>query len=170
MSTLLSDDLKNDRADALALFAADPAQLARPYAPGKWNGRQVLLHLADANCVLLDRLRRLQADAKPLLWAFDQDAWNVHLHYERRDLKVASALLAATLDSVIELAVLVPPERFERAGIHNEIGRKTFAEVLAFIHQHNQHHLEQVRAAVQGKTWSGGVTETLRAYYQPDQR
>lgn len=165
MSTLLSDDLKRDRADALALFAADAAALARPYAPGKWSGRQVLLHLTDANGVLLDRLRRLQADAKPLLWAFDQDAWGEHLHYGRRDLAVATTLFTATLDTIIELAVLVPPERFERAGIHSEIGRKTFAEVLAFIHQHNQHHLEQVRAAVQGKTWNGGITETLAAYY-----
>lgn len=170
MSTLLSDDLKRDRADALALFAADPTALTRPYSPGKWSGRQVLLHLTDANGVLLDRLRRLQADAKPLLWAFDQNAWDEHLHYDRRDLTIASALFTATLDAIVELAILVPPERFERVGVHSEIGRKTFAEVLAFIHQHNQHHLDQVRAAVQGKTWNGGTTETLRAYYQPPVR
>lgn len=170
MSTLLSDDLKRDRDEAMALFKADPAALARSYAPEKWSGRQVLLHLTDANGVLLDRLRRLQADAKPLLWAFDQDAWGRHLHYDRRDLAIASTLFAATLDTIAELAVFVPPERFERAGIHSEIGRKTFAEVLAFIHQHNQHHFDQVRAAVQGKIWGGGTTETLRAYYGPPAR
>ena len=32
---------------------------------------------------------------------------------------------------------------------------KTFAEVIAFIHDHIQHHLGQVRAAVQGKIWGG---------------
>lgn len=170
MSTLLSDDLKRDRDEALALFSTDAAVLARPYAPGKWNGRQVLLHLTDANGVLLDRLRRLQADAKPLLWAFDQDAWGKHLHYDQRDLTIASALFVATLDTIAELANLVPPERFARAGIHSEIGRKTFAEVLAFIHQHNQHHFDQVRACVQGKVWGGGITETLHAYYQPPAR
>lgn len=170
MTTLLIEDLKRDRADILALFAADADALARPYAPGKWNGRQVLLHLTDANGVLLDRLRRLQADAKPLLWAFDQDAWGQHLHYGRRDLKIAGQLFAATLDTIAELAEMVPAERFERAGIHSEIGRKTFAEVLSFIHQHNQHHLDQVRCSVQGKIWGGGETETLRAYYQPPTR
>lgn len=170
MSSLLSDDLRRDRSDGLELFAADPAALARAYAPGRWSGRHVLLHLTDANGVLLDRLRRLQADAKPLLWAFDQDAWAEHLHYERRDLRLAAALFGATLDAITELAGLVPSERFDRAGIHSEIGRKTFAEVLAFIHQHNQHHLDQVRCAVQGKVWGGGVTETLRAYYQPPAR
>jgi uncharacterized damage-inducible protein DinB len=165
MSTLLSENLRRDRTEALALFATDASLLARPYAPGKWSGRQVLLHLTDALSVQLDRLRRLQADAKPLLWAFDQDAWNQHLHYDRRDLAIAAALFSATIDTVIELATLVPVERFDRAGIHSEIGRKTFAEVLGFIHQHNQHHLGQVRCAVQGKVWGGGITETLSAYY-----
>ena len=170
MTALLIEDLRRDREEVLALFAADPAALARPYAPGKWSARHVLLHLTDANGVLLDRLRRLQGDAKPLLWAFDQDAWAEHLHYERRDLKTAAALFGATLDTIIELAALVPAERFQRAGIHSEIGRKTFAEVIAFIHDHLQHHLGQVRAAVQGKIWGGGVTEKLTAYYQPPAR
>lgn len=170
MTALLIEDLRRDRDEALALFAADPALLARPYAPGKWNGRQVLLHLTDANGVLLDRLRRLQGDAKPLLWAFDQDAWAQHLHYDRRDLKTAAALFAATSDTIAELATLVPAERFERVGIHSEIGRKTFAEVIAFIHDHNQHHLGQVRTAIQGKIWGGGITEKLTAYYQPPAR
>jgi uncharacterized damage-inducible protein DinB len=170
MSTLLIDDLRRDRDELLALFDADPVALSRSYAPGKWSGRYVLLHLTDANGVLLDRLRRLQADAKPLLWAFDQDAWAQHLHYERRDLATARQLCVVTLDTIAELAELAPSERFERAGIHSEIGRKSFAEVLAFIHQHNQHHLGQVRCAVQGKTWGGGTTETLHAYYQPHRR
>jgi uncharacterized damage-inducible protein DinB len=170
MTALLIEDFRRDRDEALALFAADAAALAQPYAPGKWSGRHVLLHLTDANSVLLDRLRRLQADPKPLLWAFDQDAWAQHLHYPRRDLKTAAALFAATIDTIAELAALVPAERFERAGVHNEIGRKTFAEVIAFIHDHTQHHLGQVRAAVQGRIWGGGVTEKLTAYYQPPAR
>jgi len=168
--TAVIDGLVRDRAEALALFAAAPAALARPYAAGKWTGRQVLLHLTDACGTQLDRLRRLQADDKPLLWAFDQDAWMRHLAPPGRDLAVAGALFAATLDAIIELARLVPPERRERAGIHSEIGRKTFAEVLAFVHEHNQHHFAQARAAVAGTTWSAGPTPALATYYQPPAR
>lgn len=170
MNPTLADDLRRDRAEALALFAADPAALRRAYAPGKWSGRQVLLHLTDASGVLLDRLRRLQADAKPLLWSFDQDAWVQHLATDQRDLAIAGALFAATLDTIAELARLVPADRRERAGIHSEIGRKTFAEVLAFIHEHNQHHFAQVRAAVAGTTWTAGASEALRTYYVPPAR
>ena len=167
MSTLLIDDLKRDRVVALTLFAADAALLARPYAPNKWSGRQVLLHLTDAISVQLDRLRRLQGDDKPLLWAFNQNHWAERLAYDQRDLRIAAALFSATLDAVIELAALIPAELYERQGIHSEIGRKTFAEVLAFIHHHNRHHLNQVQASVDGVTWTSGSTEPLRQYYGP---
>jgi uncharacterized damage-inducible protein DinB len=170
MNTPLIDHLRRDRLEAVALFAADADALARPYAPGKWNGRQVLVHLSDAIGVQLDRLRRLQADAKPLLWAFDQDAWNTHLAYDRRDLAIAGASFLATLDAIIELATLVPVERFDRAGIHSEIGRKTFAEVLGFVHDHNTHHFAQVRASLAGTTWTANAADTLRTYYVPPTR
>jgi hypothetical protein len=154
VSTLLIDDLRRDREEALRLFAADPAALARPYAPGKWNGHQVLVHLADAVGVQLDRLRRLQADDKPMLWAFEPNHWAERLLYHRRSLAVAATLFSANLDAIIELATLIPAERYERAGIHSETGRKTFAEVLTFVHWHTHHHLGQVRAAVGGGQWT----------------
>src|SRR4051812_38776607 len=132
MSTLLIDDLRRDREDGLILFLADPSALAQPYAPGKWSGRSMLLHLADALGVQLDRLRRLQADEKPLLWAFDPDRWAEWLRYDQRSLQVAQALFAANCDAIIEIASLTGADRYERAGVHSEAGRKTFAEVLAF--------------------------------------
>ncbi len=170
MNPALLADLRRDRSDSETLFSADPSALGRAYAPGKWSGRQVLLHLTDASGVLLDRLRRLQADTKPLLWAFDQDAWAERLASPQRDLRLAGALFAATLDTIVELAGQVPADRWERAGIHSEIGRKTFAEVLAFVHDHTQHHFAQVRAAVAGTTWTAGASPALRTYYVPPTR
>ena len=154
MSTLLIDDLRRDRAAALALFAAEPRTLLQPYAPGKWNGRRVLIHLADALGVQLDRLRRLQADEKPLLWAFDPDRWAEHLRYDQRSLALAQGLFVANCDAIIELATQTPADRYERAGVHSENGKKTFVEILAFVHWHTRHHLDQVAAAVAGTTWT----------------
>jgi len=153
MSTLIIDDLQRDRADALRYFAADSNLLQQAYAPGKWTARMVLVHLADAVGVQLDRLRRLQSDEKPLLWAFDPNRWASHLVYEQRDLNIAAALFVANIDAIIEMANFVPADRFERVGIHSEAGRKTFGEVLAFVHWHNRHHLDQIEAALAGKTW-----------------
>ncbi len=153
MSTLIIDDLKRDRADALRYFSANSHLLQQTYAPGKWTAHMVLVHLADAVGVQLDRLRRLQADDKPLLWAFDQNRWASHLMYEQRDLNIAAALFVANIDAIIEMANIVPADRFERVGIHSEAGRKTFGEVLSFVHWHNRHHLDQIEAAVAGRTW-----------------
>jgi hypothetical protein len=116
MSTLLIDDLRNDRDQALEFFAAEPTVLARTYAPGKWSARQILLHLTDANGVLLDRLRRLQADDKPLLWAFNQNHWAEHLKYDKRDLRLATDLFAATINTIAELAALTPGGNCGRWG------------------------------------------------------
>ena len=135
MSTLIIDDLTRDRADALRYFAADSNLLQQTYAPGQWSARMVLVHLADAVGVQLDRLRRLQADEKPLLWAFDPNRWASHLAYEQRDLNIAAALFVANLDAIAEA------------------GRKSFGEVLAFVHWHTRHHLDQIEAAVAGRTW-----------------
>ncbi len=61
--------------DTLALFDTPESKLTQSYAPGKWTARQLLVHISDAETVLLDRLRRIAAENKPALIAFDQDLW-----------------------------------------------------------------------------------------------
>ncbi len=143
------------RDETLRALHSPPATLERSYAPGKWSMRQVLLHLVDAEGVLLDRLRRLAADDKPLLWAYDENLWVAELATSGRSLETAAALFAATRDAVIELSTLLPADRHGRAGIHSETGRTSFAAVLETVHRHNAHHLEQVRACAAGTQWPG---------------
>ncbi len=141
--------------DALApFFSAGADQLARAYAPGKWTMRQLLIHITDSQTICLDRLRRIAADDKPLLLAFDQDRWVAHLHYERLDLGVSGALFHATMSAAADLARNLPPDADARKGVHSEAGLRTFAAQLDFTWQHVAHHLEQVRAAAAGKTWT----------------
>jgi hypothetical protein len=141
------------RDETLRALQRPAAELARSYAPGKWSMRQLLLHLVDHEGVALDRLRRLAADDKPLLWAYDQDRWVAELATGGRSLETAAALFAATRNAVIELSALLPADRHSRAGIHSEAGARTFAEVLEGLHRHNGHHLEQVRACAAGTPW-----------------
>src|SRR5215472_8233113 len=53
-------------------------------APGKWNIRQIIAHLADTELVLAYRMRKVIAEDSPTIDAFDQDAWAKQLGYERR--------------------------------------------------------------------------------------
>lgn len=146
--------LHASRARVLALFA-DPAApwLDRAYAPGKWTARQVLFHIADTETVILDRARRGLADHKPMVWSFEQDDWTAVFSTPKRDLRLAASLFTAALDSVLDLAAIVDPARFERTVVHNEAGKMQAGNWINAASRHANHHAEQVEAVIAGKTW-----------------
>lgn len=140
--------------ETVALFDQREPVLSRAYAPGKWNLRQILIHLSDAETVLLDRLRRCASDTKPLLVAFDQDLWESNLNYAQRDLALARQQFEIARRNVLELARTLPESVDAKVGTHTEAGPLTFATILQKIARHNAGHLEQARAIVAGKQWT----------------
>lgn len=148
------NDLLKTLHETVALFDQPEDVMKRSYAPGKWTLRQMLIHISDAETVLLDRLRRLASENNPTLVAFDQDLWVTGLQYDQRDLALARTQFEIARRSVIELARLLPASAEARTGTHTEAGQVSFAAVLGKIQKHNAHHLEQARAAVAGQTWT----------------
>src|SRR2546426_12272200 len=49
--------------------------LARSYGPGKWNGKQILAHLADAEVGVGFRVRQILSEEKHRIQPFDESAW-----------------------------------------------------------------------------------------------
>lgn len=143
-----------NRDGILRFYGADEPTLARSYGPGRWTMREILLHLADAEAVFLDRLKRTLADDKPLLWAYDENRWQQQLFPAGRDLAVAGRLFAAAREANIELATLVGPDQQGRLAVHSENGRRSFAQLVRSIHEHAAHHLEQLRAIAAGQPWA----------------
>lgn len=68
-------ELENTKAQTLKFFELTDEELNKSYEPGKWTVRYVLHHLADAETVLFERIRRVISEPRQVLWAFDQDAW-----------------------------------------------------------------------------------------------
>jgi hypothetical protein len=134
--------------ETLPYFLLGDADLARTYAPGKWSVRYILLHLADAETVLFDRIRRSISEVRPVVWAFDQDAWAAHLDYERLPLDLANDVFSAVRRSLIWLA----QEHYERNGdlefVHSETGVRTLRMEFDKVAWHNEHHLAQIRSAL----------------------
>jgi uncharacterized damage-inducible protein DinB len=150
----MTDPLHTSRDRALAAFALPADALARTYAPGKWQARQLLIHISDVECVFLDRLRRVLAQDKALLLAIEPDRWAARLAGPGRDLATAGRLFAASRESLIELASSLSEADLARTAVHSERGLLTAKQIIDFAAWHAAHHLDQVEAARDGRTWT----------------
>ena len=137
----------------LPYFDQSPDALGRSYAPGKWTLRELLVHLSDAEAVLLDRLRRIASEKKPVLLAFDENDWAAKLHYKARDLNLAKQQYEVARRQVVELARTLDESVDHLVGTHSEAGPLTFAQILSKVAAHNTHHVEQMKAIAEGRTW-----------------
>ena len=115
------------------------------------------MHLADHESVVVDRLRRAAADRAPYLLGYDQDRWTTHLDSARRSIAAAGELYAASRRTVIDLFTVLPAEADARVAMHSERGILTVLD-LGGTWKHNQHHLEQAQAIVQGRCWQAAAT------------
>ena len=89
---LIVDALESTRRETLERFQLGDPELKRRYAPGKWTIRFLLHHLADAETVLFDRIRRVLSEPRGVVWAFDQDAWARGLNYDHRPVDLSRKL------------------------------------------------------------------------------
>src|SRR5690554_1623724 len=82
-----------------AIAGLSPEELARtPPADvaatlGGWSIQQVVIHLADAELVYAERMKRVIAEDDPPLLAFDQDRWATWLNYEHQSTQDAVAVI-----------------------------------------------------------------------------
>jgi hypothetical protein len=144
----LIKQLEMTRDQTLEFFALDEDSLAQAYAPGKWSVRFVLHHLADAETVLYDRIRRVLSEPRQVLWAFDQDAWATGLDYASVPLDLSCRVYESVRNAVIHYA----GEYYEQKGhlefVHSVIGVRTLKDEFEKVAAHNEHHLNQIRTAL----------------------
>lgn len=144
----LIKQLEATRDQTLELFALDEDSLAQTYAPGKWSVRFVLHHLADAETVLYDRIRRVLSEPRQVLWVFDQDAWATGLDYSRVPLDLSCRVYESVRNAIIYYA----REHYEQKGhlefVHSVTGVRSLKDEFEKVAAHNEHHLNQIRTAL----------------------
>ena len=147
--------LEAARSQTLKCFDLSEEQLARNYGPGKWTVRFLLHHLADAETVLFDRIRRVISEPRQVLWAFDQDAWAKGLDYSGIPLDLSRRIYDSVRDGIIYQARL----HYDKSGhlefVHNETGVRTLKDEFDKVAAHNEHHLEQIDLALKAFTPTG---------------
>jgi hypothetical protein len=142
--------LEAARNQTLKYFDLSDAQLDRTYGPGKWPVRFVLHHLADAETVLNDRIRRVLSEPRQVIWAFDQDAWAKGLDYSRMPLDLSRRIYDAVRAGIIYQARLHYDKDGHREFVHNETGVRTLKDEFDKVAWHNEQHLEQIHLALKG--------------------
>jgi hypothetical protein len=125
-------------------------QLGAPLAPGEWSPAEVLAHLRAADDIQAMRAYMILTRDEPPLPAFDERVWSqvagyLTLHprasldlYFRRRIELGYALRA------------VNAAAFDRAGMHEALGRLTLRALLENLAEHEEDHVAQLEAAQAG--------------------
>ncbi len=117
-----------------------PAQLDTRIAPGTWSVREVIVHLLDSDLAATHRMRRIASEELPLIIAYDESAFVRSLDSQRADLSLVAELFSANRRFCAAWLRTLPPEAFERAGIHNQRGRVTLEQMVQGYVDHLAHH------------------------------
>ena len=140
--------LEQTKATTLAYFMLPESDLDKTYAEGKWTVRELLHHLADAETVLYDRIRRGISKPNQVVWGFDQDAWCEKLKYKTMPLLINQQVYASVRASLIYLAENFYESSGENIYVHNETGKRTVKDEFDKVVWHNEHHLKQIQQAI----------------------
>ena len=142
------EDLDSTRDETLRYYDLPDRDLATTRGPGTWPVRFILHHLADAESVMAERIRRVLSEGRRVLWVFDQDAWARGLDYGSMPLALSRDIYRAARAGVRYLAELHYEARGHLEWIHSETGVRTLKDELDKVAAHNEHHLSQIRAAL----------------------
>jgi hypothetical protein len=141
-----------------ALMSAwTPLQFERTYAPGKWTARQILVHLAQTELALGNRVRMALATPNYAAQAFDQDRWMeieggtdgtsaAKASTGEAELSGRAALEALLAVNVMNCALFSSLPASARAApfSHPEYGSLTVDWIIHQMAGHMRHHLEQL--------------------------
>jgi len=118
---------------------------ARP-APGRWSAREIVHHLADSEMTSAIRLRRLLAEDRPMIQAYDQEEYARRLHYNR-PIQASLDAFRAARQTTAEILDHLTETDWTREGTHSDSGRYTVERWLEIYAEHAHNHADQIRRA-----------------------
>lgn len=142
------ENLERTRKKVLEYYELEDSFLHLTYEEGKWNIRQLLCHISDVETVLYDRIRRVIAEPKQVIWAFDDNLWAKNLDYNSFPLSISKQTFNAVREGVIYLAGKFYQELGDKQFIHSETGIKTLRDEFDKVAWHCEHHSKQIELAI----------------------
>lgn len=127
-----------------ACSGLDAETLNRRIGPGEWSIMENAVHLLDSDLASTHRKRRIVAEDCPLLVAYDENAFIARLPSGRNDLAEVLDLFEANRRFTARWLRSLPPEAFERTGVHTQRGKVTLLQIVEIYANHVDHHLKFV--------------------------
>lgn len=141
-----------------------PRQLRWQPEPGKWSIAEIFAHLADAEIVASWRMRAIIGSDGITIQPFDQDAWASVFQYSKRDPKQSLEVFRVLRVNNLAMLKSLPPEAWEKHGMHLERGKETIAHLARMFAGHDTNHVLQVeRIAAQLKKSGSAKTRAKTA-------
>jgi hypothetical protein len=145
---LLGDDnplealeANSKRVETVARRLGD-AGLSRSYGPGKWTGKQILAHLADAEVGIGFRIRQILSEDHHRIQSWDEGSWA--RRYTDVDVESALASFLALRRWNLSLLRGLSSEDLERDAFHPERGPEKLGTVVRLLAGHDLNHLAQL--------------------------
>lgn len=118
-----------------------PDLLVHP-VPGTWSIQEIVIHLADSDLILADRMKRIIAEDNPQLIGFDESKFAKNLSYNEQSVEDAVTVFELNRRNFARVLKKLPDAAFNRIGTHNERGPLTLAAMLETTVNHLKHHME----------------------------
>lgn len=145
----LLEGLRSTKEKTLFYFDLPEDKLYFTYGEGKWCIKEILHHLADAETILYERIRRPIAEPAPVMWGFMQDEWCKQLGYRDTPLDMNRAVYSTIRDAVIAMAPRYYQSHGQMIFNHSRMGLRTVKEEYEKIVWHNENHLKQIELALE---------------------
>jgi len=117
---------------------------ARP-GPGDWSILEVVVHLADSDCLSIDRMKRILIEDNPPLLYADETEYIRRLFPHEQSCEDALLIMEVERRQFARVLRKLPPEAFDRFGTHNRKGRVTLGEMVGGYVQHIDNHLVYIQ-------------------------
>jgi DinB superfamily len=140
--------LSSTKIETLQFFDLPGSELGKSYSGGKWSINEMLHHLTDTEIQFQDRLKKIIAEPRQVIWVSDQDEWNVAFDYKNEPLKNKKQVFEICRDLNYELIDRYYEKYFKKEFVHSEEGLRTLKDEFEEVATHNQRHNGQIEIAL----------------------
>lgn len=123
---------------------ASTAKLRKRPAADQWSVAEILAHLADVEIVIGWRMRSILADPGTVVQAYDQNAWVVSGHYEKRDPRQSLEIHRVLREANLALLKSLTRAQRKHYGRHAERGQESIEHIVRMLAGHDLNHIRQI--------------------------